>query len=66
MSDHLSDLGPTVTALRPVVPARAFALSKRFYMELGFCPRALGERLVEMELGRHAFILQGRAGPAAG
>jgi hypothetical protein len=58
MSNHVSHLERTVTALRPVMPAKTFHLSKRFYIELGFRPRVLGERLVELELGGYAFILQ--------
>ena len=32
-------LSRTVTAMRPIVPARDFEVSKRFYIELGFQPR---------------------------
>ena len=32
--------------------------SKRFYIELGFQPRPLTDRLVEMQLGMFSFILQ--------
>lgn len=44
--------------MRPVVPARDFETSKRFYIELGFQLRPLTDRLVEMQLGVFSFILQ--------
>ena len=53
------DLAQTVTAMRPMAPAKDFEISKRFYIELGFQPRILlAGRLVEMQLGAFAFILQ--------
>jgi hypothetical protein len=48
----------TVKAMRPMVPARDFEISKRFYLELGFRPQTLADRLVEMHLGAYSFILQ--------
>ena len=50
MSVNAATLAQTVTAMRPMVPARDFELSKRFYVELGFQPRPLTDRLVEMHL----------------
>jgi hypothetical protein len=41
-----------------MVPAKDFEISKRFYIELGFQPRPLTDRLVEMQLGVFSFILQ--------
>ena len=41
-----------------MVPARDFAVSTRFYIDLGFRPRALDARLIEMHLGAFSFILQ--------
>jgi hypothetical protein len=41
-----------------MVPARDFEVSRRFYIELGFQPRPLADRLVEMQLGSFSFILQ--------
>jgi hypothetical protein len=41
-----------------MVPAKDFDVSKRFYIELGFQPRPLTDRLVEMQLGVFSFILQ--------
>jgi hypothetical protein len=58
MSVNAASLAQTVTAMRPMVPAKDFELSKRFYVELGFQPRPLTGRLVEMQLGVFSFILQ--------
>src|SRR5580704_9618183 len=58
MSADTANLSRTVSAMRPMVPAKDFELSKRFYIELGFQPRPLTERLVEMQLGAFSFILQ--------
>jgi catechol 2,3-dioxygenase-like lactoylglutathione lyase family enzyme len=58
MSNDARNLAHTVRAMRPMVPARDFEISKRFYVDLGFHPRALTDRLVEMRLGAHSFILQ--------
>jgi hypothetical protein len=58
MSVDGTSLAQTVTALRPMVPAKDFEVSKRFYVELGFHPRPLTDRLVEMQLGVFSFILQ--------
>jgi hypothetical protein len=44
--------------MRPMVPAKDFPVSRRFYEELGFQPRAIDDRLVEMQLGAYSFILQ--------
>src|SRR5690348_16699753 len=53
-----ASLSWTVSAMRPMVPARDFELSRRFYLELGFRPRSLTDRLIEMQLGVFSFILQ--------
>ncbi len=53
------ELAQTVRSMRPIVPAKVFEISKRFYMDLGFKPRPLTDNLVEMRLGAYAFILQG-------
>jgi hypothetical protein len=58
MSVDATNLAQTVTAMRPMVPAKDFEISKRFYVELGFHPRPLTDRLVEMQLGVFSFILQ--------
>jgi hypothetical protein len=44
--------------MRPMVPAKDYEISKRFYLDLGFEPRQLAERLFEMQLGTFSFILQ--------
>jgi hypothetical protein len=49
---------PTIETMRPIVPAKDFEISKRFYLELGFRPQTLAGRLVEMHLGPYSFILQ--------
>lgn len=54
----MTDSALTIKAVRPIVPARDFEVSKRFYSEFGFRPRTLAERLVEMHLGGCSFILQ--------
>ncbi len=52
------DLAKTVEEVRPVLPAKDFEKSRRFYAELGFQECALTEGLVEMRLGRCCFLLQ--------
>ena len=58
MSVYTASLSRTVSAMRSMVPAEDFETSKRFYIELGFRPRQLTDRLVEMQLGVFSFILQ--------
>jgi catechol 2,3-dioxygenase-like lactoylglutathione lyase family enzyme len=58
MTGKQSDLAGTVEALRPFVPAKDFAISKRFYADLGFRVEPLGAGLAEMHLGPHSFLLQ--------
>jgi len=58
MSVEAASLSRTVSAMRPMVPAKDFDTSKRFYIELGFRLRPLTDRLVEMQLGVFSFILQ--------
>jgi len=58
MSTYTTTLARTVMAMRPMVPAKDFEISKRFYIELGFEPNTLADRLVEMQLGASSFILQ--------
>jgi catechol 2,3-dioxygenase-like lactoylglutathione lyase family enzyme len=47
-----------VLALRPFVPARDFALSKRFYQALGFELTLEHEQIAILKLGSFSFILQ--------
>ncbi|HWE85887.1 MAG TPA: hypothetical protein VG267_13155 [Terracidiphilus sp.] len=58
MNLHAEALAKTVKAMRPMLPARDFDLSHRFYVDLGFLPQRLAEGLVEMHLGAFSFILQ--------
>ncbi|HEX9586133.1 MAG TPA: glyoxalase [Bradyrhizobium sp.] len=58
MSTNATTLARTIMAMRPMVPAKDFEISKRFYIELGFEPKILTDRLVEMQLGAFSFILQ--------
>jgi len=58
MSNQATDLATTVKLMRPVLPAKNFDISKRFYADLGFQTRMLSDGLVEMRLGACAFILQ--------
>jgi hypothetical protein len=58
MSNETTDLERAVKEMRPFVPAKDFALSKRFYADLGFRSRTLGDALVEMRLGAYSFLLQ--------
>jgi len=45
-------------ALRPFVPARDFALSKRFYVALGFSVTHSDATVAGLKLGSFGFILQ--------
>ena len=47
-----------VVAMRPFVPAKDFAVSQRFYEDLGFGVRSLGPGLAEVSLGGFGFLLQ--------
>ena len=58
MTEKLDELAQTIEAMRPFVPAKDFAASKRFYQDLGFQTRELGEQLAEMSVGDHSFLLQ--------
>lgn len=55
-------LAATIVALRPFVPARDFALSRRFYEALGFAVTPLGDKVANVQLGQGAggfsFLLQ--------
>jgi hypothetical protein len=52
------DLAGTLETMIPMVPAKDFGTSRRFYEELGFRPHVLKNELVEMRMGRFSFILQ--------
>jgi catechol 2,3-dioxygenase-like lactoylglutathione lyase family enzyme len=49
---------PDVVAMRPFVPATDFEASVRFYVDLGFTARRLGDTLASIELGPFGFLLQ--------
>lgn len=51
-------MASTVKAMRPMMPAKDFEVSKRFYEDLGFQPEILTDGLVEMRLGAYSFLLQ--------
>ena len=52
------DLARTIKEVRPVLPAKDFEKSRRFYADLGFEERVLTDGLVEMRLGTCCFVLQ--------
>lgn len=58
MSGEMADLARTIEAMRPMVPARDFEISKQFYVDIGFRPEMLTNRLAEMHLGAYSFMLQ--------
>ena len=58
MSGNIEELARAVVAMRPFVPAKDFAVSHRFYIDLGFRAEALGENFAEMHLGPYSFLLQ--------
>jgi uncharacterized glyoxalase superfamily protein PhnB len=47
-----------VLGLRPFVPARDFALSRRFYQELGFVASYADDQIALLDLDGSGFILQ--------
>jgi hypothetical protein len=58
MSTTAKKLESTVSAMRPVLPAKNFEISKRFYIDLGFAPCELTDGLIEMRIGVFRFLLQ--------
>ena len=58
MTQTATDLGGTVIAMRPFVPAKDFSVSTRFYSDVGFRIESLGDKLAELYLGDYSFILQ--------
>ena len=58
MSTGVMELAQTVRSMRPMVRAKSFEISKRFYIDLGFQPRSLTDNLIDMRLGAYAFIFQ--------
>jgi hypothetical protein len=58
MSSENKNLAGTILAMRPVLPAKDFETSKRFYVDMGFEQRTLADGLVEMRLSALVFLLQ--------
>jgi predicted lactoylglutathione lyase len=59
MPSSANNLADTVEAIRPVLPAKDFEVSKRFYTDLGFELRVLlPDELAELSLGGCSFLLQ--------
>ncbi len=56
------DLAATAVTMRPFLPAKDFALSRRFYTDLGFQATPLGDKMAHLQLGSRpgafAFLLQ--------
>ena len=48
----------TVIDLKAFVPAKDFAISRRFYADLGFTEKWHNEQVAEFEIGRFRFLLQ--------
>jgi hypothetical protein len=55
----VTDLVSGIRSFRPFLPAKEFQTSLRFYEAIGFQAHKLGDRLAELSLGAHAFLLQG-------
>ena len=47
-----------VVDLKSFVPAKDFAVSKRFYLDLGFKEKWGNDQAAELELGGYGFLLQ--------
>ena len=58
MSNDLKNLTESIKAMRPMVPAKDFDISRQFYIDLGSQCRMLTDRLAEMTLGTCSFLLQ--------
>ncbi len=54
----ITQLIPSIRAFRPFLHAKDFELSLRFYEAIGFSAYRLGDTLVELSLGAHAFLLR--------
>jgi hypothetical protein len=54
MSAEGKNLAQTVKAMRPMLPAKNFGISRQFYTELGFRPRRLTDRLIEINHCRNS------------
>lgn len=58
MSDSIGSLARTIKAARPMLPAKDFEVSLKFYADLGFQAKSLTDNLAEMTLGACSFLLQ--------
>jgi hypothetical protein len=58
MSSGEINLAGTILSMRPILPAKDWEISPRFYKDLGFTPEMLRIDLIEMRLGAFSFILQ--------
>jgi hypothetical protein len=56
--DTLENLATSIQAFRPMVPAKDFDRSLKFYADLGFKSKILAQGLVEMTFGVCSFLLQ--------
>jgi hypothetical protein len=54
----MNSLADSVISLRPFVPAKDFALSKRYYLDLGFSVAYEHPGIAGLALGSHEFLLQ--------
>jgi uncharacterized glyoxalase superfamily protein PhnB len=51
-------LPQNVVDLKSFVPAKDFALSRQFYLDLGFTEKWGNDQVAEMQVGEHRFLLQ--------
>jgi hypothetical protein len=54
MTNHRSN----VLDLKPFVPAKDFAVARRFYADLGFTENWVDEQVAELQIGSYRFLLQ--------
>lgn len=54
MTKHRSN----VLDLKPFVPAKDFAVARRFYADLGFTENWLDDKVAELQIGSYRFLLQ--------
>jgi uncharacterized glyoxalase superfamily protein PhnB len=52
------ELAASIESLRTFVPAKDFAVSKRFYTDLGFAIRDIDSKLAHVHIAEFAFLLQ--------
>jgi catechol 2,3-dioxygenase-like lactoylglutathione lyase family enzyme len=57
--NDIAHLVSRIRAFRPFLPAKDYEKSLQFYKTLGFEAYQLGDTLAELNLGPHAFLLQG-------